>query len=158
MFAKLPVANQYSSNTIRSYKQKMSQSMRDQEKIIRRVQLNGLKIDFVAAYIDRYFKTHLTYSPLLALAKKITECSSVKLDRLAKRNRSALLCWYAENWDIAQAKIKCFDASLLPFLDSSDSVVSSPEEVRPIINVSQCSPTANNMVDPSDILQLLNDH
>ena len=63
--------------------------------------MNGeTKIDYVSSFIDKFFGTHVTITILLSLANIVVSQNHIKLDRLARRNRSALLCWYAENWNV----------------------------------------------------------
>lgn len=79
----------------------LPQSMRDYETVQRRIKMNGeTKIDYVSSFIDKFFGTHVTITILLSLANIVVSQNHIKLDRLARRNRSALLCWYAENWNV----------------------------------------------------------
>lgn len=81
-------------------KQRTPQSIRDNEKVRKRMKINGPKVEKVSNFIDKLFGTHVTIAILTSLAKLIINKHALVLDRLARRNRSALLCWYAENWDI----------------------------------------------------------
>lgn len=83
-----------------------SQSVRDFKKLQRRIKENGEKFNFVGEYLDRYFGTHVNALILNSLAKIIMEKHGLQLDRLAKRNRSALLCWFSENWDLVQPVLR----------------------------------------------------
>lgn len=76
-----------------------SQTLRDYEKIQKRVKQNEGRLEFITEYLDHYFGAHVNTVILNSLAKIIMETYGISLDRLAKRNRSALLCWYSENWD-----------------------------------------------------------
>ncbi|EAY01807.1 hypothetical protein TVAG_273180 [Trichomonas vaginalis G3] len=87
------------AKTKQNKKKSKTQSENDKEKIEERITQNGSKIEVVSLYIDRYFSTHVTSAILLSFSKIISEQLNIKVDRLAKRNRSALLCWYAEHWD-----------------------------------------------------------
>lgn len=137
--------------------------MRDQDKIMKRVQINGIKIDFVTTYINRYFKTRLAHTTLLALAKAISERIDIKLDRLAKRYKSALMCWYAENWDIIQTQLKNYNIDML-MSDGSSSYQSSPSPQYSSADSigSPCESPSSECprmsIDPSDISTLLNYH
>ncbi|EAX73712.1 hypothetical protein TVAG_332230 [Trichomonas vaginalis G3] len=74
-----------------------AQSQRDYEKIQKRIVNMGSKVDFVNSYVDKFFGTHVNIEILTSIAKIVEQKYHVPLDRLAKRNRKAMLCWYAEN-------------------------------------------------------------
>ncbi|EAY13254.1 hypothetical protein TVAG_463880 [Trichomonas vaginalis G3] len=135
-------------------KAKSAQSIRDNEKVQKRVKFNGEKLDYVSNYIDKYFGAHVTIAILTSLAKIVMGKHKVKLDRLARRNRAALLCWYAENWDIIhpilkendfKKKIKIKMHSYPNHIDRSNNEI--PKE--------SCD---YYYVDPTDLTVLLNYH
>lgn len=134
-----------------SSKMKIPQNLRDYETIQHRMKLNQEKLGFVAAYIDRYFETHVTTAILISLAKILINKFDLKLDRLAKRNRSALLCWYAENWDL-----------ILPYLRQGKPSFIKSTLVSPNYSISDQkfgeNHNLNDDFDPSDINHLLNNH
>ena len=76
-----------------------SQSYRDNERIQKRIAANEGKLEYVSKFLDQYFGAHVNAEILISLAKIVMSNYQITLDRLAKRNRSALLCWYSENWD-----------------------------------------------------------
>lgn len=94
----LPQFNYYAPKQ----KRNTTQSIRDNERTMARVKKNGFKIEYVTAYIDKQFGTHVSSAILLTFAHTLCEKLSLKLDRIAKRNRNALICWYAENWATVQ--------------------------------------------------------
>lgn len=97
----------------RKSKKRSSQSARDSMKINDRIKINGGKIEYVSDYINRLFDTHVTSSILISLANIFLDRLNLKLDRLAKRNRTALLCWYAENWNVILCVLQQMDFSSL---------------------------------------------
>ncbi|EAY02055.1 hypothetical protein TVAG_383580 [Trichomonas vaginalis G3] len=148
-----------STRKLRKYKFNSPKNIRDHLQIFERIRENGIKMDFVSAYIDREFGTKVKYLSLLSIAGNLSKELDLKLDRLAKRNRNALLCWYAENWDKIQPHIKeqktCLDIS-------SEEDISSPVEIQK----EECHTESVNtvvlrncmLIDPSDLNQLLNFH
>lgn len=88
-----------SAHSVKSSKMPHSQTIRDYKKLQIRMKENDGKYQYISTFLDKYFGTHVNTMILNSLAKIITDVHGVPLDRLAKRNRSAMLCWYAENWD-----------------------------------------------------------
>ena len=74
------------------------QALRDYQKIQSRVSQKGLMVDIVKAYFEKIMGKKVRASFILSVAQILSSTFQIKLDRLAKRNRTALLCWYAENW------------------------------------------------------------
>lgn len=122
-----------------------SQTTRDNEKIKKRIKVNKNRIKYIDEYLNKFFATNVTSSILVSFAKLLCKQLNLKLDRLAKRNRSALLCWYSENWDLIYYTLNSVDLSLL--LKSMPSEPSSP-----------VSEPQYSFIDPSDINNLLNYH
>ncbi|KAI5513637.1 hypothetical protein TVAGG3_0768050 [Trichomonas vaginalis G3] len=81
-------------------KRTTSQANRDYERVKVRVQNAGSKLERVTSYLETLFGPHLTAYSLLKHANVLSEKLSINLDRLATRNRQALFCWFAENWEI----------------------------------------------------------
>ena len=117
-------------NKIRRGGKQSTQSSRDYERIQTRIQQNGSKIEYVSNFLDRYFRTHVTSVILLSLARIFIRKLDLTLDRLAKRNRTALLCWFAENWDPIYAQLKRTDfltyVANQGFPDENGQIQSSP--------------------------------
>ncbi|EAX85371.1 hypothetical protein TVAG_151160 [Trichomonas vaginalis G3] len=141
------------ANPALKHRKRTPQCQRDYEKIQRRIKFNGEKVEYVASYIDRYFGSHVTSMMLISIANVIIEKHKIKLDRLARRNRSALLCWFTENWDIIHPYLKekksksgdKSDESNNEFDDQNGRCIYKCEEY--------CG-----YFDPSDISLLLNTH
>ena len=74
------------------------QALRDYEKIQSRLAQKGLMVDIVMAYFEKIMGRKVRAAFILNVAQILSSMLQIKLDRLAKRNRTALLCWYAENW------------------------------------------------------------
>lgn len=129
-----------------------SQTVRDYEKIQKRIQENEGKLQFISEFLDHFFGTHVNTLILNSLAKIIMDKHGLSLDRLAKRNRSALLCWYAENWDKIQPVLKTLNIGRTSENICQVDVVQSITEAHSSpINQSSCP-------DPYSLSILLNRH
>ena len=112
--------------------------------MLMRIRNNGIKMDLVQAVIEKQFNGKVTIDTLLIFANLMAKKHGLVVDRLAKRNKTALLCWYTKNWNIIQ-----------PFIG----------EINPKVKPQTCpkndkhdSPEYHMTVDPSDLFQLLNYH
>lgn len=114
-----------------------AKSIKDYERLRIRIGKIGVKMDIVTAYLENMFGQHATAMILLHQAAIIEKNLSIEIDRLAKRNRQALLCWFAENWD-----------QILPFLNGNKE-----NRRQKIINYNK-----SHEIDVSDFRQLLNYH
>ena len=130
---------------VQHQKTRTPQSIRDYEKVQKRMKDNGSKVDQVSTFIDKYFGTHVTIAILTSLAKIVMGRYALKLDRLARRNRSALLCWYAENWDV-----------IFPLLNDSAfemklKSIKRLQNMRPKIEPLAPKPANTEFIDPSAV-------
>lgn len=135
-----------------NHKRNTAQSMRDHEKIQKRLKSNGILPDFISVYLEKHFCNHFTSAELLSLANSFVYRCNLKIDRLAKRNRQALLCWFAENWNVIHPNLKLPDL-ISKYSAKYESSDSSKEDESPKEN-----DVRNTTLDPSDINQLLNNH
>lgn len=92
---------------IKESKRTTAQSIRDNEKIMKRIETAGVKLQYVANYIVNIFGQNVTAYALLKQANRLSEYLNIPIDRLATRNRQALFCWFTENWDIIQHYLPC---------------------------------------------------
>ncbi|EAX92297.1 hypothetical protein TVAG_108140 [Trichomonas vaginalis G3] len=131
-----------------------AQSQRDYEKIQKRIVNMGSKVDFVNSYVDKSFGTHVNIEILTSIAKIVEQKYHVPLDRLAKRNRKAMLCWYAENWSLVTKILdeKKNDAKKI-FKRRSRKVET---ELNQILNSKMDLPSST--FDPMELSCLLNFH
>lgn len=83
-------------------KRTTSQSVRDYEQLKYRWTCLGSKVELVSDYLKGLYGHNVTAVTLLSGADKLEKMIGIQVDRLARRNRQALLCWYAENWEIIQ--------------------------------------------------------
>lgn len=117
-------------------------NIKDQEAIEDRIIRNEPLIDTVINCLESHYGSKLTVDQLRIYARCASKIINKKIDRLANRNRMALLCWYSENWNEIQPHLNEF----LP-MDKNPTRPSS-------ISFSKIS----NQIDPSDFHQLLNYH
>lgn len=141
------------ANPALKHRKRTPQCQRDYEKIQRRIKFNGEKVEYVASYIDRYFGSHVTSMMLISIANVITEKHKIKLDRLARRNRSALLCWMTENWDIIHPYLKEKKHKNI----EKGETKSDESDENWNRNIYKCEEYCGYF-DPSDISLLLNTH
>lgn len=133
------------SRAVNKHKRRTPQSIRDHHYLQRRIKDVGIKMDLVSEYLCKMFGDHVTALYLLAIAMSISEKIETRVDRLARRNKSALMCWYAENWGkIYPFFISKIDQNLSDFVASG---LITKYEAPPI-----------DYIDVSDLNQLLNSH
>lgn len=128
---------------INKHKRNTPQSFRDHNRIVMRMEQIGVKMDYVSACLEKMCKTKLTSSYLLFIANGLISKLHIPIDRLAKRNRTALLCWYAEHWE----EVFSYIPSILKNYKVDD--YQSPEKT---------SSLQGYIFNPFDISQLLNSH
>ncbi|EAX95528.1 hypothetical protein TVAG_311000 [Trichomonas vaginalis G3] len=121
------------------------QTTRDNEKIKKRIKINKNRINFINEYLNKFFSTNVTTTILISFAKLLSSQLNLTLDRLAKRNRTSLLCWYSENWNSIYY--------ILNTVDFPSFIRKIPKEEE--IQVSNMQPSC---IDPSDLSYLLNYH
>ncbi|EAY23132.1 hypothetical protein TVAG_183690 [Trichomonas vaginalis G3] len=109
--------------------------MKDYEQVMTR--LHGLagKVEYVTDYLKGLYGHNVTAVSLLSRAAKLEQELGITMDRLARRNRQALFCWFTENWDL-----------ILPILTRNSS--------KKILNESMSDCYINFL----DVKQLLNYH
>ncbi|EAX96331.1 hypothetical protein TVAG_148330 [Trichomonas vaginalis G3] len=137
---------------LNKHKRSSSQSLRDHDRILKRLQSNSIMPDYVCAYLEKTLKKHVTLASLLSIARPIVNDLNLKMDRLAKRNRDALLCWFAENWDYIYPYISMNDYRYDNCLQNGDSDTIQEKELR----TEEVS--LSHSFNPLDVTSLLNVH
>jgi hypothetical protein len=74
------------------------QAERDQELIVARVRENRGTLDRVTRELEYLCGESPQKKDLLVIARRLCNKSGLALDRLAKRSKDCLLCWFCENW------------------------------------------------------------
>lgn len=98
------------------YKRTTTRSNRDFEEVTIRTNTLGPRVHLVTEILKSIYGENVTAVWLLHLARKIEDILRLPLDRLARRNRQALFCWFAENW-----------TTIHPFLKSISMGDSNPK-------------------------------
>lgn len=114
------------------------------EDINKRVDKIGVHLSIVHYFLIDYLGAGFTNVELMQLAQNVSQRLGIYLDRMAKRNKNALLCWFAENW-----------VAIYPCLQQ----LPPPQKKKPEIKF-EISPymPQKPVFDPTDVLQLLNRH
>lgn len=117
-----------------------SQSIRDHERIHIRISKLGSKVTIVSAYLEGIYGQKITFSLLLTYANDISRKLNIRLDRLARRYRQGILCWFAENW-----------SAIHPLIQSSDYL-------HNLVKPQRKTEELNSNIDITDLNHLLNAH
>lgn len=133
------------TRTVNKHFRTTSKSIRDYERLKKRIKKIGIKMDLVSAYFENIFGGHVTTLFLLNLAADLEKKIHVEVDRLARRNRQALLCWFAENWD--KVKPIILEEKVQKLLNQSN-----------LITKDITKEAKDTEIDISDLKQLLNHH
>lgn len=133
------------ARSMNKHRRTTSQSIRDYEQLQSRISKLGIKMDYVSAYLDYIYGTHVTVFMLLPWAEEMERKLNVEVDRLARRSKQALICWYAENWEI-----------LYPYISLDSQKCGSKLGFEKFIQKKDYKKVMD--IDISDIQQLLNYH
>ncbi|EAX91245.1 hypothetical protein TVAG_162670 [Trichomonas vaginalis G3] len=108
-----------------------------------RFKKNEFKLDLVISILESHYGDKLTVEQLRIFASRLSKRIHAKIDRMANRNRTAILCWYTENWDKIYSLIDEFIPSQIHKFENTEKDNSNQ---------------ITNDIDPSDINQLINYH
>lgn len=78
------------------------QAQKDQGLTANRVRLNKDRINSVVNRLEYLLGQSPQKKDLLQLARQLCCPCGIALDRLAKRSRDCLICWYCENWAVIE--------------------------------------------------------
>lgn len=145
------VAEVIGTRKVKHNKRKTIQSIRDHEKIVKRMDNAGVKFDFVAAYFEKIIGPRYTVSSMLEIASNLANNMHLKIDRLAKRNRSALLCWFAEHWVLLSPHLLLADNGSCPSINHSFNDGIGPKKIE-----EKVSNNVDNSLEFLDVYRLLN--
>lgn len=67
-----------------------------------RVAKNNKNFEKVVNFMAKNLRPGFTCIEMLQLAAHVSDSLGIYLDRMAKRNRKALICWFSEHWDKIQ--------------------------------------------------------
>ncbi|EAY03467.1 hypothetical protein TVAG_412710 [Trichomonas vaginalis G3] len=140
------------TSTFEQKKKPAKQSQKDYDDVQKRIVRTGVQMGHVSRYIEKIFGCYVTSSFLINIAAIVSTKNNIKIDKLARRNRSALLCWFAENWTHVYPVIH---ELMQKFIYSGMDVNKKnyPQEM-----IQEPQNNENEILDPSDLSQLINHH
>jgi hypothetical protein len=106
------------------------QAEKDQGLISARVRQNTPALTFITRRLEALYGLPLQKKDLLVVARELCGMAPLILDRLAKRSRDCLLCWFCENWIVLEPLLVA-GCSSQPRVENSDprtSCACTPEE------------------------------
>ncbi|EAX90368.1 hypothetical protein TVAG_036800 [Trichomonas vaginalis G3] len=115
------------------------------EDINKRVLKAGENLNIVYSVLSNAIGVAFTNNELLSLANIVSNRLGIYIDRMAKRNKNALMCWFSENWMM-----------IYPYIRKQMSKDYSINHKR--INENNNTEHLFTTFDPTDVLQLLNKH
>lgn len=131
------------------------QTQKDQELTADRIRLNKERIDSILEKLVQLCGASPQKKDLLVLAREIQAESLIRLDRLAKRNRDCLICWFCENWRVISIYI---DKLILEKPNAFDSrVITHASSQKTESETSTENESSENDTDDSFSISLFND-
>ncbi|EAX95366.1 hypothetical protein TVAG_425500 [Trichomonas vaginalis G3] len=115
--------------------------------ISKRINEAGVHVNIVQYVLFGVLGNAFKNTELLDLAVKVSQKLGIYIDRMAKRNKTALLCWFAENW-----------MAIYPYLCSQNMIHSQKHIGNNIIIGDLKQNVVKKEIDPTNVLQLLNHH
>jgi hypothetical protein len=97
------------------------QAERDQELIVARVRENRAALHRVTKELEYLCGESPQKKDLLVIARRLGGKLGIVLDRLAKRSRDCLLCWFCENWTTVEADFRLLCAEQTGAFNSRNS-------------------------------------
>lgn len=117
------------------------------EDMMIRVKMNEGNLEIVKYTLINFFGGGFTNAELINIAVYISNGIGIKVDRMAKRNRDALLCWFSENWGL-----------IYPILTKSKLLLLNHTKMNKNCNLPNQMQKETVTHKPYDVLQLLNQH
>ena len=74
-------------------------SMDEQHELNLKIKSLGAKYSYVSQELNILFAGDLNCKALLDVAEKVKQYIQIPIDRLTRRHKSAMICWYAEHWE-----------------------------------------------------------
>jgi hypothetical protein len=105
------------------------QAEKDQILICNRVRQNTPALTLITRRLEALYGPPLQKKHLLVVAQQIAGVAALSLDRLAKRSRDCLLCWFCENWPVVETLLAgCPSQPRVMKSDPRNSCACTPEE------------------------------
>ena len=121
-------------------------ALNEQNTINIRIKDLGAKLETVTNELNFIANKRLNFHELRILADAVSAKSCIKMDRLTKRHKNALLCWFCENWD----SLKSYVISEYNIEKKENLTIAKPPEiVTPVTSLvvptKQNSPISNKL-------------
>ena len=108
------------------------QTLIEQENLNKRIKRNQPLYSEVQRFLDRFFGGNFHLKEAVALASNICTYSSAKLDRIAKRHKPAIICWFCENWQSIVPYLLKMKGIKLPDEENSTAVSPEPQSIEDV--------------------------
>jgi hypothetical protein len=109
------------------------QAQKDQVLITDRMRQNAPFLDPVRSKLEYLCGASPQKKDLLVVARRLSGPCMVSLDRLAKRSRDCLVCWFCEHWKEIEPQLSALCDQQPRAYDSRNSCASTkaPHDVKP---------------------------
>ena len=88
------------------------------------------KLPMIKNWLEQKFSGSISMSTLVPFAKEISEQFNIHLGRLEKRNKTVLLCWFAQNWSVIQPSPDSIEVDEWNDSDLNDISVSDSHDIQ----------------------------
>ena len=116
------------------------QTQKDQELTVQRLKKNEQMIPTVTHFLELVLGKSPQKKLLLSLATQLTSITHIQLDRLAKRSRDCLLCWFCENWELFLPHLSEISSPSSPSSPSLSQIQSTNSPSRALGEINSCLP------------------
>ena len=80
-------------------------AIHEQEQVNNRIKNAGSLFEIVTKELKNIFHKNLNFPELRNIADMAIKGTDLKVDRLSKRNKNAMICWFCENWETIRGTI-----------------------------------------------------
>lgn len=94
------------------------QALQEQAMTNNRIRRCGPKLNIVNKYFEDRFGPKLNFKDLKYIADQVVKRIPLHVDRISKRNKTAMQCWFTEQWNLIK-----------PILDNMVITISEPQQV-----------------------------
>lgn len=98
-------------------------TMHEQEVVNSRMKKAGGNFQLISNQLNSIYGKILSFNDLMFIADSATKKTQIKIDRISKRSKSALICWFCEHWENIKNIL-----SDIPIANQSEIKYSSNEE------------------------------
>jgi hypothetical protein len=129
------------------------QALKDQDLTADRMRQNAAVLGPVCSRLEYLCGPSPQKKDLLVVARELSVPCHVSLDRLAKRSRDCLLCWFCEHWQAIEPSFSALCSRQPRAYDSRNSCVSTKvsEDEDPVAPVEQLNDFDFNPFFPTSV-------